>query len=95
MIKQIQSRSEFLTTSRTPSPDRIQTLLTLYPRALALVLFENLDMASSSFGDSTVVAIGPQNTFKSLSDCKYLNDLPSQRQYPTHFIERADFLEDR
>ena len=50
MIKQIQSRSEFLTTSRTPSPDRIQTLSTLYPRALALVLFENLDMASSSFG---------------------------------------------
>lgn len=52
-----------------------------------LVLFENQQMDSSNFGNRTCLCVGPNNTYKTVEDVKssHLNDLPSQRQYPTCF----------
>jgi hypothetical protein len=54
-----------------------------------LVFFENNLLDSSHLDESSVVAVGPTNTFKSLSEIegKWLNDLPSQRQYPQFWCE--------
>ena len=51
--------------------------------ATHLVLFKNQQFDSPSFGKSTVVCVGPTCTYKTAQDCegKWLNDLPSQRQY--------------
>jgi hypothetical protein len=55
-----------------------------------LVLFQNVDFTSSDFGSSTIVAIGPNRTYKTLAEVfgKWLNDLPSQRQYPIAYWEK-------
>lgn len=52
-----------------------------------LVLFRNLQVDSSAFGQAQILAVGPRNTHKTLDELEggWLNDLPSQRQYPTHF----------
>lgn len=57
--------------------------------ATGLVLFRNMDMSSSNFGCSSIVAIGPTCTYKTVEDCEgtYLNDMPSQRQYPELYCE--------
>jgi hypothetical protein len=56
--------------------------------AESLVIFENQDMWSSRMGQRTAVICGPSNTYKSHRDTegKWLNDLPSQRQYATYWI---------
>jgi hypothetical protein len=50
----------------------------------AVVLFRNQNFDSSSFGNTSMLLVGPGCTFKSPKDCegKWLNDLPSQRQQP-------------
>jgi len=55
-----------------------------------LVLFENQMFDSSQFGRRTAVLIGPPFTYKKLSDIEggWLNDLPSQRQYPVAYWEK-------
>lgn len=55
----------------------------LHPDAEAFVVFENLMLDSSACGERTAVVVGPSCTFKSVAWCegKWLNDLPSQRQY--------------
>lgn len=55
-----------------------------WPRALGMIVFENLDVSSSRLGERSAMPFGPDNTIKSLDDVKgkWLNDLPSQRQYP-------------
>lgn len=62
--------------------------------AEALVVFENLDMCSSSLGERSVLIVGPNQTFKSVDFCKgkHLKDLPSQRQYPRFWADVADFM---
>lgn len=52
-----------------------------------LVLFQCQQMDSSCFGSSTIIPIGPNNTYKTMEDVKgkWLHDLPSQRQYPVAF----------
>ena len=57
--------------------------------ATHLVLFENQDFWSSQFGAKTVVCVGPGCTYKAPEECegKWLNDLPSQRQYATAWCE--------
>ena len=57
----------------------------------ALVLFENHDMSSSSFGDRSAIAVGPDLTYKSIEDCRgrHLNDLPSQRQYSVAYCMKT------
>lgn len=59
-----------------------------YPDAVAVVVFENVAFDSSEFGARSALPVGPSNTFKSVEFCegKWLNDLPSQRQYPQGFI---------
>jgi hypothetical protein len=59
------------------------------PGITHLVFFENQALDSSHLGESSVVAIGPENTFKSLADIegKWLHDLPSQRQYPQFWCD--------
>jgi len=56
-------------------------------KATHLVLFENHDFCSSQFGTRSVVCVGPDCTYRTPQDCegKWLNDLPSQRQYATAF----------
>lgn len=56
-------------------------------QATHVVLFENVDMSSSRIGERTVVFVGPKNTYKTPEECegKWLNDLPSQRQYPQEY----------
>jgi hypothetical protein len=55
-----------------------------HTNADALVLFENVQMDSSQFGSQSVLCVGPTCTYKSVqeTDGRWLNDLPSQRQYP-------------
>jgi hypothetical protein len=54
-----------------------------------VVVFMNNQMDSSRTGDRTAVCVGPNNTYKTLADCdgKWLNDLPSQRQYANFYAE--------
>lgn len=60
----------------------------LKPGVEALVVFENVMMDSSSFGERTAVIVGEPFTFKSVAFCegKWLKDLPSQRQHATAFF---------
>lgn len=53
-----------------------------------LVVFENQQFDSSSFGLQTCVLVGPAYTYKTLAqvESSWLNDLPSQRQYPTYYM---------
>lgn len=55
-----------------------------------LVCFENQTLDSSSLGRRTAMIVGPGCTYKSHEDCigKHLYDLPSQRQYPTVYVEK-------
>jgi hypothetical protein len=54
-----------------------------------LVLFENVALDSSHLGDRTVVCVGPCNTYKTPQECegRWLNDLPSVRQYPQCYCD--------
>lgn len=67
------------------------------PRTSHLVLFENQDFCSSRFGAKSLMQIGPDCTYKTLSDVEghHLNDLPSQRQYPIAFWVSAYFTESK
>ena len=55
-----------------------------WPTAEGMIVFECLDMSSSRLGERSAMPYGPDNTIKALDDVKgkWLNDLPSQRQYP-------------
>ena len=57
------------------------------PGVTDLVVFENLQMDSSRFGDRSAVIVGPGCTYKSLEEIAglHLGDLPSQRKYPVAF----------
>ena len=57
--------------------------------ATHIVVAENLMMDSSSFGKRSALCIGPNCTYKTPADCdgKWLNDLPSQRQYFLSYSE--------
>lgn len=59
-----------------------------FPDATNAVLFVNLDFSSSQFGAWTVMAVGPNQTCKTVEEIagRHLNDLPSQRQYPVAFV---------
>jgi len=54
----------------------------------AVVMFENVQLDSSALGRRTALVVGPGRTAKSVEACagKWLNDLPSQRQYPQCFV---------
>ena len=80
----------------TPSkcPDRdgtkiVKHLLNKFPLATHAVLFVNQDFSSPEFGRWTVMAIGPNQTYKTTADVEgsWLNDLPSQRQYPIAYTD--------
>ena len=56
--------------------------------ATHLVLFQNVAFDSSAFGRQSLLFVGgPDNTYKSVAETEgvWLNDLPSQRQYPQTF----------
>lgn len=61
------------------------------PGTDGLIVFENVDLSSSQLGARTAVAYGPERTIKSLDDAKgrHINDLPSQRQYPTAYYAKT------
>ena len=58
-------------------------------KAPHVVCFQNQQFDSSALGASTACPVGPNNTFKSPEDTadKWLNDLPSRRQYPVNYAE--------
>jgi hypothetical protein len=60
-----------------------------FPTAQYAVVFLNMDFNSSQFGAWTVLPVGPDQTVKTLEECSriWLNDLPSQRQYPVAYVE--------
>jgi hypothetical protein len=62
------------------------------PGTTHLVYFENNLLDSSHCGESGVVAVGPNNTLKSLAEVegKWLNDLPSQREYPLFWCKAKE-----
>ncbi len=66
--------------------------LALKPGTTQLVFFENQMLDSSACGQSTVLAIGPSCTYKTLADVqgKWLHDLPSQRQYPQYWCNAKE-----
>lgn len=61
----------------------------------ALVMFENVALDSSAFGDRTAIAIGPERTYKTLEECQkgHLNDLPSRRQYATAYVLKTSLTQ--
>jgi len=61
------------------------------PGTVGLVVFENMVFDSSAFGARSCLPVGEPWTYKTIKECegKWLNDLPSQRQYPTHACERT------
>ena len=54
------------------------------PGVSGVCYFENQQMDSPQFGSGQALIFGPSCTYKTLGelDGKWLNDLPSQRQYP-------------
>ncbi len=63
----------------------------LKPGVDGLVMFENVAFDSSQCGRRTAVVFGPKcELLKSREDAegKWLNDLPSQRQYPQNYYEK-------
>jgi hypothetical protein len=56
------------------------------------VMFQNVDMCSSELGRMQCLIVGPSNTFTGVDFCdgKWLNDLPSQRQYPQNWCDGAE-----
>lgn len=52
--------------------------------AKGVIIFENQNFSSHEFGRRTAVIYGPKCTYKTPEDAEgqWLNDLPSQRQYP-------------
>jgi hypothetical protein len=79
---------EFLTRFDTSVRGKINALAKSIDTE-GFILFENLQMDSSSFGEKTAVVFGLNRTYKSPEDVKdaWLRDLPSQRQYPTAFCK--------
>jgi hypothetical protein len=57
------------------------------PGVEAVVIFECVQMDSSSFGNRTALIVGDPYTFKSVEACegKWIKDLPSQREYAQSF----------
>ena len=51
----------------------------------AVALFENVNFDSSHFAERKALAVGPSCTYKTVEEIRgrWLNDLPSQRLYPT------------
>lgn len=58
-----------------------------------IVVYENMDFCSSSFGKRTAMAVGPGCTYKDVGEASkgWLNDLPSQRQYPVAYANVEDY----
>lgn len=58
-------------------------------RGTHVVMAVNQQLDSSRCGEKTAMCVGPDCTYKTPDECegKWLNDLPSQRQYFTHFAE--------
>lgn len=88
------SKQEFMERGRFDVEVALQEALKRKSDAVGLVLFENKMFDSSSRGAMTAMLIGPTNTYKSAEECegKYLNELPSQRQYPVAWVERKEFI---
>lgn len=88
------SKKEFLERGNFAAEEAFVAALKRKSDATGIVLFENLMMDSSSRGAMTAMLVGPTNTYKSAEDCegKYLNDMPSQRQYPVAWVPREEFL---
>jgi hypothetical protein len=61
------------------------------PDVTGMVVFVNQDMCSSQLGQSTALIVGPNCTYKSWQETegKWLNDLPSQRQYAEAYYEKG------
>ena len=64
----------------------------LNPEIEGFIVFENMQMDSSSFGDQTFIQFGPASVYKHPFDAegKWLNDLPSQRQYAHYYISTEE-----
>ena len=62
------------------------------PGTTQLVFFENQVLDSSHLGESSIVAIGPSCTYKTLTEVegKWLHDLPSQRQHPMFWCDAKE-----
>lgn len=88
------NKQEFMQRGRFDVEVALQEALKRKSDAVGLVLFENKMLDSSSRGTMTAMLIGPTNTYKSVEECegKYLNELPSQRQYPVAWVERKEFI---
>lgn len=88
------NKQEFMERGRFDVDVALQEALKRKSDAVGLVLFENKMFDSSSRGAMTAMLIGPTNTYKSAEECegKYLNELPSQRQYPVAWVERKEFI---
>lgn len=72
-------------------PEVIAQLQRQAANAAYLVWCENLQMDSHAFGRSSVLAVGPGKTYATLEalEGKWLNDLPSERQYPTEYVDTS------
>ena len=60
--------------------------------ATGLVLFRNMNMTASAFGNSTIMAFGPTCTYKTVEQVEggHLNDMPSQQQHPMIWVSAKE-----
>ena len=65
------------------APDNGVAQQLIRPGVNYLVRFENMNFCSSAFGDYSIMAVGPDCSYRDLDDVegRHINDLPSQRQH--------------
>ena len=80
------------------NPDQIATkvlcnLISRFPEATHVVLFVTTDPDSTQFGAWHAMAVGPNNTLKTVQEAEgaHLNDTPSLRMYPAAYAEIRSF----
>lgn len=67
------------------------------PGVDALVVYENIDFASSSFGERSALVVGPRCSVRTLEDAakQPLGATPSQFQYPRYYTKKElSFVEE-
>jgi hypothetical protein len=92
MLKQL-SKQDFLAQFDPEIHAQIRRAVEKYPRAEGVVMFENLTLDSSAVGQRQALVVGPDNSFTlEKAEKSWLNDLPSQRQYPQNWCSAKDML---
>ncbi len=92
MLKQL-TAEEFLK-QLDPSIHQAVKQVAIQSEATAVVYFENRQLDSSARGRGTALVVGPTCKYKTpeATEGNWLNDLPSQRQYPQNWCPADEII---